>query len=461
MVRCSCRIYSKRRLQRRDKEYRLPDPWLGDEMMNFPHRTAQSRRKQIGVAAFLMVGLTVTFPLLAADDPADVSSPFVRDSTLLLQLRSLYLDREKSAAPDSVTWAGGGWLEYRSGWAFDLMRLGLTGYTAQKLYGPADKDGASVLATGQHPYSVLGEALVALKHNDQVFMAGRFLVDQHEVNPQDTRMSPRTFQGAALSGKAGIIEYFGSYITQMKTRNSADFVGVATAAGAPASIDEPLLLLSGRIVPEENLRFGFSSYRIRNILTSTYVDATKLWPTGENNKLRLGGQYMRQSSTGANLLTGAPFSTDSAGIKLDWLQGPLTLSGSLMSTKQSAAYRTPFGSWQGYASRIITSFNRAGEKVHSIDAALNLEHVGAPGLTINASATFGSGAIDAATSAALSDNVEYDLTVNYRLSNSAWPQWARPLCLRARIGRLEQRLSGVNTVTNERQFIANYTATLK
>ena len=143
------------------------------------------------------------------------------------------------------------------------------------------------------------------------------------------------------------------------------------------------------------------------------------------------------------------------------MQGPLTLSGTLMKTGRSAAYRTPFGSWQGYACRIITSFNRAGEQVRAIDAALDFERMGAPGLAMNSSATFGSGAIDAATGAVLPDNTEYNFTLDYRLSAATWPEWARQLWLRARIARLEQRLGSVNTITGEYHLILNYTVTLK
>ncbi len=118
-------------------------------------------------------------------ETASLADALGRDSETTLHFRSHYLARDRSAATDSLAWAGGGWLGYRSGWAADALRLGLTAYTSQKLHGPDDKDGASLLLTGQRSYTVLGEAYGAAKVHDQVLRAGRFLVNEFEVNPQD------------------------------------------------------------------------------------------------------------------------------------------------------------------------------------------------------------------------------------------------------------------------------------
>ena len=394
----------------------------------------------------------------AAASPADAPA---RDGELTLHVRSHYLARDKSGSPDSLAWAGGGWLGYRSGWAGDALRLGLTAYTSQKLHGPADKDGASVLLAGQRSYTVLGEAYGAAKVDDHVLTAGRFLVNQFEVNPQDTRMTPRTFQGVSLEGELGGVDYFIARLDKMKHRHWDVFEQVAAVAGAPASVSQPMLLVSAHGKPNEDLSLGFAAYHVRDILTSAYADAAWLTPVGADSKLRLGGQYMRQGSTGDRLLTGAAFDTWIIGFKADLIHGPLTLSGIAMKTDRGAAYRMPFGSWPGYTSRIINNFNRAGENVRAADAIIDFTPLGAPGLTLNASATTGDDAINAATGAALSRNSEYNLTADYRFSAAAWPPWARPLWLRARWGRFEQKLGGVTDVTTEHHLILNYEIVFK
>lgn len=396
-----------------------------------------------------------------AADGAGLVDALGRDSETTLHFRSHYLHREKTAPPDALAWAAGGWLGYRSGWVGEALRLGFTAQTSQKLLGPSDKDGASLLLTGQKSYTVLGESFAALKRADQVLTAGRFLVDQYEVNPQDTRMTPRTFQGAALTGKAGGVDYFVGRFDKMKHRNWDTFENVATVAGAPSSVSEPLWLVSARGAPSESMSLGFASYRVPHVLASTYADAAWLTPLGAESKLRLGGQYMRQGSTGDQLLTGAAFGTAILGLKADLIHGPLTLSGIVMKTDRGAAYRMPFGSWAGYTSRIINNFNRAGEHVRGIDAVVDFSRLGARGLLLTATATSGDRAIDAASGAALSKNAEYDVTADFRFTAKSWPQWARPLWLRARVGRFEQKLGAVRDVTTEYHLILNYTATFK
>ena len=146
----------------------------------------------------LLLAVPCALPALAAEGSASLADALLRDSETTLHFRSHYLDRDRPAGIDNVAWAAGGWLGYRSGWAGNALRLGLTAYTSQKLYGPEDKDGTALLLAGQRSYTVLGEGFGALRHAGHVLTAGRFLVNQFEVNPQDTRMTPRTFQGVSL-----------------------------------------------------------------------------------------------------------------------------------------------------------------------------------------------------------------------------------------------------------------------
>lgn len=392
---------------------------------------------------------------------ADFTEALWRDSKLNLQLRSYYLDRNKENAADSESWAGGGWLEYRSGWAYDTFAFGLTQYTSQKILGPNDKDGALLLAPGQQSYSVLGEAFVKIKIHEQILTAGRFLLDTHEENPQDSRMTPRTFEGASLAGKVGIVDYVAAYVTKMKQRNSDAFEDIAQVAGAPANVREPKISLSLHIKPNNDLIFSASTYHIKDVLNSTYLDMSYVAQISDASKLGFNAQYMYQGSTGDNLLKGTAFSTDSAGLKIDWLYGPFSLSGILMKTDAGAAYLTPFGAWQGYTCRLITNFNRAGEQVRAIDANLAFDRIGMKGLSLNASITQGDHALNAVTGSALPDNTEYNFSAEYRFTDASWPQWLQPLQIRASAGLLEQRLNGETENTVENRLVLNYRAELK
>ncbi|MBS1197264.1 MAG: hypothetical protein H6R18_1049 [Proteobacteria bacterium] len=406
--------------------------------------------------AFLLLGQNAT-----AQTGSELANALWRDSEITLHLRSHYLRRDRSWQEGSLAWAGGGWLAYRSAPMWNTLRLGLTAYSSQKLYAPADKDGAALLLAGQHSYSVLGEAYTALIHQEQQVTIGRFLVNQYEVNPQDTRMTPRTFHGLSLSGKVSGIDYYIARLDKMKSRNWDYFQNVATVAGAPAGLHEPLYLISLHGKAAENLELGFASYRLRNLLTSSHAEAAWLTPIATATKLRLGGQYFRQGSTGAHLLTGSPFSTWTAGFKTEVLHGSFSLAAIFMKTGEGAAYRMPFGSWPGYASRIINNFNRAGERVRAVDASFDATAIGLPGFQLNGSITLGDHAINATTGAGLARNREDNLTADYRFSAGHWPQWVKPLSLRARLARFSQKSDHQRLVTDEYHFIVKYTTDFK
>ena len=113
----------------------------------------------------------------------------------------------------------------------DLFQVGVVGYTSQKLYGPEDKDGTRLLATGQEPITVLGEAFGAMRILGQTITGYRQLVNRPFINPQDNRMVPNTFEAYTLTGAVDKFSYTGGYITKMKARNTESFVWMSNTAG--------------------------------------------------------------------------------------------------------------------------------------------------------------------------------------------------------------------------------------
>ena len=93
---------------------------------------------------------------------------------------------------------------YQSGYLADLLRIGAVAYTSQRLYGPKDRDGTLLLKPGQESYTVLGQVYGEVKFCDELYGAiGRKEYNTPYLNGNDSRMSPNTFQGASLYGKAG------------------------------------------------------------------------------------------------------------------------------------------------------------------------------------------------------------------------------------------------------------------
>ena len=390
---------------------------------------------------------------LAADDASGLAKMLVDDSKLTLQLRTYAMDRHRPGPVANEAWAAGGWLAYQSGWLADALNFGLVGYTSQPLWAPADADGTLLLAPGQDGFSVLGQAYVSLKLQDQTLTGGRFEVNQPEVNPQDNRMAPNTFEGGRLSGQLGGVSYFTGYLTAQKQRNATAFVDMAAVAGAPSDVSSPMWLIGFSTEPVKDLSLRFSSYHVPDVLNSTYADGTWLTPLSDDYKLRLGAQAMYQNSTGSDALTGSAFSTWSGGARADLVAGAATATLAYNQTGRGAAYRTPYGSWAGYTSMIFQDFNQAGQKAALIGGTYDFVGLEIPGMVLNAAIVFGRDQINTSTGLPLPDLTEYDMTLDYRFSAKTWPQWLQPLWIRARAAYLDQSAAG--HVTDYR-IIVNY-----
>jgi len=101
-----------------------------------------------------------------------------------------------------------------------MFQIGLVGYTSQKLYGPDDKDGTRLLASGQNAINVIGEAYASLKVLDQTLTGYRQIIHRPFNNAQDNRMVPNAFEAYTLTGATKTVHYAGGYIDKIKTRNS-------------------------------------------------------------------------------------------------------------------------------------------------------------------------------------------------------------------------------------------------
>jgi hypothetical protein len=380
------------------------------------------------------------------------------DATLTFHVRSYYFDRTNPSPPNNVAWAGGGWVGYETGWFFDAVRFGVVGYTSQPLAASPQTDGTLLLAPGQYGYTALGQAYGKLKLWGQEFTGYRQLIDQPEVNPQDNRMTPNTFEAYTLGGQLGDLSYFAGYVASEKTRNETQFRNMAQVAGAPEGVNAGMGLLGFTFAPDDSFKARLSTYHVPDILTSGYADAAKLFSLTDDIDLRLSGQFMVQGSTGLHLLTGQAFSTWVGGVDVDLLWGPVTLTAIYTQTGSAAAYRTPYGTWAGYTSMIVRDFNRANEGAAMVGIKFDLAAVKLPAFALTTNVAFGNGALDAATRSALSTNNEYDFTLDYLFANSAvdWPKWLRPLWIRGRAALLDQYQNGGIATIRDYRVILNY-----
>ena len=107
---------------------------------------------------------------------------------------------------------------------------------------------------------------------------------------------------------------------------------------------------------------------------------------------------------------------------------------------------------------IVKDFDRANEGAFLVGGKLDLSLVHLPGFALTTNVVFGKGAINSVTGALLSTNNEYDFTLDYLFEDTAvdWPQWLRPLWLRARAALVDQYQNGSITTVRDYRVILNY-----
>ena len=425
-----------------------------------------NKTRSAGGAALICAALALCAPHARAQDAADAregrgaSDEFTRafadDATLTLHFRSFWLDRTTPVPPGPAGGAVGGWVGYRTGWLYDAVQAGATLYTSLPAWTPPGADRSLLFAPGPEGYAIFGEAYVSLRAGGHVFTGYRQKIDEPEVNMRDIRMTPNTFEAYGVRGAFGPLSYYAAYVDRIKPVNGDRFIDVAQQAGAPAGADSGLWLGTLRYAPDESFVARLSSYYGDDLLASTYGDVAWTGRVSEGVSLQLGAQAMRQESVGADLMPGAPFRAWSAGARGALTFGGATLGLAVTTMGDEGAYRTPYGAWAGYTSMLLKDFNRAGEKAVFLTAAYDFASIGVKGLSVTSWLVFGDGARDAITGARLSDNTEFDLTIDYRFTDERWPDALRPFWIRARTAQLWERLGGVEARTYDYRLVLNY-----
>jgi outer membrane OprD family porin len=383
--------------------------------------------------------------------------PFFRDTDLKIHFRTYYFNRENTNETVNEAWAFGGWLSYRSGWLLDTFGIGGTFYGSAPLYAPDDRDGTTLLKTGQEGYYVIGEAYAALRYQDYVLVKGyRQEVTQGYINREDNRMTPNTFEGVTVGGKVGPVEYLGAYLWKMKARNSDEFVSMAEQAGAPAGNDDGVAMFGVRVMPLPGLLLEVDEQYGFNTFNTIWVLAEYTHKLSDDLKLFFGGQFTDQRAVGDQLLTNVSpqdWSTYNVSLKaaVTWKELTAYVAGQVTGDGNTA--QAPWGSYPGYLSMIQEDFDRANEKAVGIGVAYDFSKLVTTGLSANGSIVWGWDAIDPKTRAQAPDQTEYDLTVDYRPPFKI-PAFLQGMWLRVRGAILDQQ--GADTLGWQVRIILNW-----
>jgi outer membrane OprD family porin len=306
--------------------------------------------------------LETSFP--AVDDSMSKLPPFVRDTDLNVHFRSFYFNRQSDNDTASETWAMGGWIQYASGWLLDTFAMGTTYYLSVPLYAPDNSPGSLLVTPGQGTISVLGEVWAAFRYKEYVLLrGGRVKVDDGYLNPQDNRMVPNTFEGVTVSGKFDWVRYNVGYLGTIKPRDSNDFISMSRQAGAPGD-GEGLVLGSLVLTPIKDLLIYLGDDYSIDVFNTLFTKAEYLHPFTKDLKLQGGLQFTGQRSVGGEQL--GDFSTWNVGAGARLLWRGLQLGTAMHFTGADANISSPWGSWPGYLSLMVTDFDRANEKAFGV-----------------------------------------------------------------------------------------------
>jgi len=344
--------------------------------------------------------------------------PFFRDTSLTLRSRTFYFNQQSGNGTASEALATGGWLQYASGWLFDTFAVGATYYTSWPLYAPDCCPGSLLLTSpGNDVIGVFGEAWGALRYKDYALLKGfRQRVDDGYVNPQDNRMVPNTFEGVTLSGKLDWAKYDLGYLTQIKPRDSNDFIPMSRQAGASGD-GKGLILSSVTLTPIKGLSLYGSNFYGLDTFNTAFGKAEYDHTLSNELKLQFGLQGTDQRSVGEQRVGNFATWNVGAGMRVSW-RG-LSMGAATHFTGADASISSPWGTWPGYLSLLVTDFDRANEKAFGVgvkyDFGGSLLPFRIPGLTVQLLYGQGSDRNDPASGKAQPTTREGDLDIIYNV----------------------------------------------
>jgi hypothetical protein len=365
---------------------------------------------------------------------AETRRQALRDTKFYAELRSFDYDSNNLNGSENEAWALGGSAGFKTGYFRDLLAVGATGYTSQRLYGPENKDGTQLLAPGQHGYTVVGELYGDFLLADGVTATiGSKEYATPFINGNDSRMTPNTFEAATVlaslggtDGEPGV-RFGAGYFDRIKERDSDEFVSMAAAAGARAGVSRGVSA-AGAIYTMGDLSLGAIDYYSSDIINIAYAEVKDAFALSERLRLQLAAQYTNQKDVGDDLLMGHPFSADQFGLKAELAFAGALLTTAYTRTGNGTAMQSPWSGYPGYTSVQIENFDRSGEDAGMLRAAYAFRH--ARSLSVYALYVHGSQPLSARQYA----QDEYDLNLQWKQTSGK----LRGLTVRARYGHVSQ-----------------------
>ena len=369
--------------------------------------------------------------------------PFLRDTKASLHSRGYWLTRAQPDGERRETLSYGAALRVETGLLAERLKFGFGLFSAQRAYGPEDRDGLRMLRPRQTAITVLGEAWADLSLTETTSVrAYRQSLFLPYLNQHDIRMVPITHEAYLLHHQTERFELYAGHVTRIKKRDSRQFESMAEAAGA--DLERGLTLLGALWRPVEGLAVGFIDLYAWDVYNVFYAEVGYERALWGDWSLTLNSQFTHQTSVGAEALDGGSFTTQHYGVKAEllWNGWRFALIGT--ATGDGAAIRSPWGGKPVYLSMMVQNFDSAGESAWGADLGFDFGSVGLDDWSGFVRFARGTGSEDLAT------RWEYNVTLDYRppdgLLQNFW--------LRLRFANYERR--GSERTARDVRVILNY-----
>lgn len=407
-----------------------------------------SLKKCVG---FFVFGVVLTAMLgwgaesVRVDAPSFYDIPLITNSTLILHPRFYYLNRHFDTPCTQESMALGGWAFFESGEWYGLA-LGLAPYTSQRLAGSEKHDNASLLKSGQHGYTVLGQAYARWRGWDSQATLYRQTLETPLLNTYDVRMTPVTFEAYTFENRSltNLVLTL-SHVEKIKPWTETSFLSLSDAAGYSNTSDG--ITLAGVTWTCDTLSVQLWEYYAHNMANSLYAQTD--FRTSESDLLvwSLSAQGLLQRDVGAAYA--GEFSAGMGGILggLDWKGFALTLGGTVVDN--GADIFNPWASYPGYTSLIEEDCNVAGTKAWVVGLAYDFAAIGIDG--VSAFMNHSEAWTPQLGSISSPEQFETNFTADYKPGG-----WWRGLGIRARLAFVRNSLALNGADYEDFRLIVNY-----
>ncbi len=314
------------------------------------------------------------------------NDPFIRDFEFSIRPR-FYYRSVRNALGVQDTFAGGGAMGVTTGWWHNLLQIGVTGYTTQPLVAVKDDNRSGLVETDGDGFFTLGEAWVKLKTGPATTTVFRQRLNLPFINMNDSRMIPNTFEAYQVDAKLWkIVRVNAGHITQMKARNTAEFVPMSEAAGAP-EVNRGTSF-AGVVVGQEDATYlGAMEQVTWDLFSCTYLQAGHTWKVTSDLELRGDLQFVDQRSVGAEYI--GEFETQFYGGRLAASYGGALLSVDYTKTAEGAGLFSPYGADPGFNRLMISTFAQEDEQSYGVHLSYDFSRIGLRGVTAFGSYVYG------------------------------------------------------------------------